>query len=116
MTDIFELADALGPLKTIHIHEPSIGLQGILVIDNVAIGPCGGAAPRRRQGGAVRRSEDAEERQAEADSRVRQRTRSRGGKSHDSAYLPVKHFGYKGASCQNKKKTTRQRCIASWSR
>ena len=39
MTDIFELADALGPLKTIHIHEPSIGLQGILVIDNVAIGP-----------------------------------------------------------------------------
>ena len=36
MTDIFELADALGPPKTIHIHEPSIGLQGILVIDNVA--------------------------------------------------------------------------------
>ena len=49
MTDIFELADALGPPKTIHIHEPSIGLQGILVIDNIAIGPCGGAAPRRRQ-------------------------------------------------------------------
>lgn len=39
MTDIFELADALGPLKTIHIHERSIGLQGILVIDNIAIGP-----------------------------------------------------------------------------
>lgn len=36
MTDIFELADALGPPKTIHIHEPSIGLQGILVIDNIA--------------------------------------------------------------------------------
>ena len=36
MTDIFELADALGPLKTIYIHEPSIGLQGILVIDNIA--------------------------------------------------------------------------------
>ena len=39
MTDIFELADALGPLKTIHIHEPSVGLRGILVVDNVAIGP-----------------------------------------------------------------------------
>jgi glutamate dehydrogenase (NAD(P)+) len=39
VTDIFELADALGPLKTIHIHEPSAGLRGILVVDNVAIGP-----------------------------------------------------------------------------
>jgi glutamate dehydrogenase (NAD(P)+) len=39
VTDIFELADALGPLKTIHVHEPSAGLRGILVIDNVAIGP-----------------------------------------------------------------------------
>jgi glutamate dehydrogenase (NAD(P)+) len=39
VTDIFELADALGPLKTIHIHEPSVGLRGIVVVDNVAIGP-----------------------------------------------------------------------------
>jgi glutamate dehydrogenase (NAD(P)+) len=39
VTDIFELADALGPLKTIHVHEPSAGLRGILVIDNVAMGP-----------------------------------------------------------------------------
>ena len=39
MTDIFELADALGPLKAIHIHEPSVGLRGILVVDNVALGP-----------------------------------------------------------------------------
>lgn len=39
MTDIFELTDALGPLKTIHVHEPSVGLRGVLVVDNVAIGP-----------------------------------------------------------------------------
>jgi len=39
VSDIFELADPLGPLKTIHIHEPSVGLRGILVVDNVAIGP-----------------------------------------------------------------------------
>jgi glutamate dehydrogenase (NAD(P)+) len=39
VTDIFELADTLGPLKAIHIHEPSVGLRGILVIDNVALGP-----------------------------------------------------------------------------
>jgi len=37
--DIFEHADALGPLKTIHVHEASLGLRGILVVDNVAIGP-----------------------------------------------------------------------------
>lgn len=39
MTDIFELADALGPVKAIHIHEPSVGLRGTLVVDNVALGP-----------------------------------------------------------------------------
>jgi glutamate dehydrogenase (NAD(P)+) len=39
VTEIFELADALGPLKSIHIHEPSLGLRGVLVVDNVAIGP-----------------------------------------------------------------------------
>ena len=39
MTDAFEYADELGPLKTIHIHEPSVGLRAILVIDNVAKGP-----------------------------------------------------------------------------
>ena len=39
MTDAFEFADELGPLKTIHIHEPSVGLRAILVIDNVAKGP-----------------------------------------------------------------------------
>lgn len=39
MDDIFEFADELGPNKVIHVHEPSIGLKGILVVDNVAAGP-----------------------------------------------------------------------------
>lgn len=39
MEDVFSYADELGPLKIIHVHEPSIGLRGILVVDNVAKGP-----------------------------------------------------------------------------
>ena len=39
MTDAFEFADELGPLKTIFVHEPSVGLRAILVIDNIAKGP-----------------------------------------------------------------------------
>lgn len=39
MNDIFSLADGLGPLKVIHVHEPAIGLKGVLVVDNVAKGP-----------------------------------------------------------------------------
>jgi len=39
MKDPFEFADELGPLKIIHVHEPSVGLKAILVIDNVAKGP-----------------------------------------------------------------------------
>lgn len=39
MTDMFEFADDLGPAKIIHVHEPCVGLRGILVIDNVAKGP-----------------------------------------------------------------------------
>ena len=39
MHGIFSLADELGPLKIIHVHEPSIGLKGVLVVDNVAKGP-----------------------------------------------------------------------------
>ena len=39
MKDIFALADDLGPLKVIHVTEPGIGLQGVLVVDNVALGP-----------------------------------------------------------------------------
>ena len=39
MEQVFELADDLGPAKVIHVHEPGIGLKGILVVDNVAAGP-----------------------------------------------------------------------------
>ena len=39
MGGVFELTDALGPAKIIHVYEPSIGLKGILVVDNVAKGP-----------------------------------------------------------------------------
>ena len=37
--DAFQLADELGPAKVIHVHEPRLGLKGILVVDNVACGP-----------------------------------------------------------------------------
>jgi len=39
MNDVFELTDELGPAKVIHVYEPSIGLKGIAVVDNVARGP-----------------------------------------------------------------------------
>jgi len=39
MNDVLSLTDDLGPFKVIHIYEPSIGLKGVLVIDNVARGP-----------------------------------------------------------------------------
>jgi len=39
MSNVFELCDDLGPAKVIHVHEPDIGLKGILVVDNVAAGP-----------------------------------------------------------------------------
>ena len=39
MKDIFRFADELGPAKVIHVHEPRLGLRGILVVDNVATGP-----------------------------------------------------------------------------
>jgi glutamate dehydrogenase (NAD(P)+) len=39
MQDGFEFADELGPLKTIQVYEPSVGLRAILVVDNVAAGP-----------------------------------------------------------------------------
>jgi len=37
--DIFALGDALGPAKVIHVRQPALGLQGVLVVDNVATGP-----------------------------------------------------------------------------
>ncbi len=39
MRDLFDFADELGPTKIIHVYEPSVGLKGILVVDNVARGP-----------------------------------------------------------------------------
>jgi len=39
MNNVFDMADDLGPLKVIHVHEPVIGLRGVLVVDNVARGP-----------------------------------------------------------------------------
>jgi glutamate dehydrogenase (NAD(P)+) len=36
---VFKFADELGPLKIIHVYEPSANLKGILVVDNVAAGP-----------------------------------------------------------------------------
>ena len=37
MEDIFSFADELGPAKVIHVHEPSLGLKAVLVVDNVAL-------------------------------------------------------------------------------
>jgi len=39
MENVFDFADDLGPLKVIHVHEPSIDLKAVLVVDNVAKGP-----------------------------------------------------------------------------
>jgi glutamate dehydrogenase (NAD(P)+) len=39
MESAFAFADDLGPAKIIHVYEPSIGLRGTLVVDNVATGP-----------------------------------------------------------------------------
>jgi glutamate dehydrogenase (NAD(P)+) len=39
MEDMFRFADEFGPVKVIHVHVPTIGLRGVLVVDNVAAGP-----------------------------------------------------------------------------
>jgi glutamate dehydrogenase (NAD(P)+) len=39
MQEPFRFADELGPARIIHVYEPSVGLRGTLVVDNVAIGP-----------------------------------------------------------------------------
>lgn len=39
MTDLFDFADDLGPARVVFVHEPAAGLKGILVVDNVAVGP-----------------------------------------------------------------------------
>jgi glutamate dehydrogenase (NAD(P)+) len=42
MADLFERGDGLGPVKVVHVGEPSIGLRAVLVVDNVARGPAVG--------------------------------------------------------------------------
>lgn len=37
--DLFAYTDDLGPVKIVHACEPSLGLQAVLVVDNVAAGP-----------------------------------------------------------------------------
>lgn len=39
MEDIFNFGDELGPLKVMHVYEPSVSLKAVLVVDNVAMGP-----------------------------------------------------------------------------
>lgn len=39
MPDMFRFADELGPEKIVHIHQPTLGLKAIVVIDNTAAGP-----------------------------------------------------------------------------
>jgi len=39
MDETQEFADEIGPAKIVHVYEPSVGLRGTLVVDNVAIGP-----------------------------------------------------------------------------
>ena len=36
---VFKFSDDLGPAKIVHVWEPTVGLKGTLVVDNVALGP-----------------------------------------------------------------------------
>jgi glutamate dehydrogenase (NAD(P)+) len=42
MTDVLDRGDPLGPVKVVHVSEPSLGLRAVLVVDNVARGPAVG--------------------------------------------------------------------------
>ena len=39
MADVSGFGDDLGPAKVVHVREPGLGLEGVLVVDNVARGP-----------------------------------------------------------------------------
>jgi glutamate dehydrogenase (NAD(P)+) len=39
MAEVFRLGDDPGPVRVIHVREPRLGLQAVLVVDNVARGP-----------------------------------------------------------------------------
>jgi glutamate dehydrogenase/leucine dehydrogenase len=36
---VFRFCDDLGPKSILHLYQPTIGLKGIVVVDNVAAGP-----------------------------------------------------------------------------
>jgi glutamate dehydrogenase (NAD(P)+) len=42
VVDLFERADAFGPVKVVHVSDRTAGLRAVLVIDNVARGPAVG--------------------------------------------------------------------------
>ena len=42
MADTFRFADALGPLKLVHIWRPTVGLKAVVAVDNIACGPAVG--------------------------------------------------------------------------
>jgi glutamate dehydrogenase (NAD(P)+) len=37
--ELFHTSDDLGPAKIVHVREPALGLEAVLVVDNVACGP-----------------------------------------------------------------------------
>jgi glutamate dehydrogenase (NAD(P)+) len=39
MDDVLADSDELGPAKVVHVREPGLGLEAVLVVDNVACGP-----------------------------------------------------------------------------
>ena len=39
MVNVCRFADDLGPAKIIHVYEPTLDLEAVLVVDNVARGP-----------------------------------------------------------------------------
>lgn len=39
MDDVLTDSDELGPAKVVHVREPGLGLEAVLVVDNVACGP-----------------------------------------------------------------------------
>ena len=39
MAELIRSADDIGPAKIIQVREPAIGLEAVLVVDNVARGP-----------------------------------------------------------------------------
>ncbi len=39
VNSLFGFGDEFGPLKVIHVHDPAVNLNGVLVVDNVAAGP-----------------------------------------------------------------------------